>query len=352
LLKRANVGVEHANRFASLVVLAAAMALAVIIWSYVAGGVREGLLRSMVAIEAGSSLFGSRWPVSLFLLCTNIWIGIGAVAAASILCGRPIGRRTIIAAAVIAAICGFVAMFLIAPHRWEWPLDDLLKQLSSSRWVSLSALKALVGGVVLWGGYGIAMSMCLAAMGGNPRVPMWSLALPAWFGAAIVALGTPLDPATGLTYVGPALLMASISRLFGRSDRKAYLVVMMAIGLLAGWFTGLLEPRVKWLTPILAFAMLFPAQLAFTRPKSVGGWIGDLLFASLAVVLAKYLQFPLLRIDRIVAITPGAILVAVTLAASVVAEQLSRRNEMVRHLRLFDRYASRSWSIRPLSDPT
>ena len=151
------------------------------------------------------------------------------------------------------------------------------------------------------------------------------------------------------SYVGSAILIASVTMLTGRAERRAYIMAAIGTGLLADGLAGLLEYEMKWLAPVLAIPALFVVQAGFTRPRSVAAWFTDAMLVFATVLASPFLQRPLLRVADTITLTPEAILVAWILAAGVLGCRWTSRKELDRRPHLADRFATRAWAVGPAS---
>jgi len=352
LMRRTNAGIELANRYAALVVVTLVGAVTTTAAGFVAGGVRDGLGRALRPIEMGTGLFGYSWPAMLGLLVATASIGIVSAAGTAWVLRRPIGRSTLTVAGVGSAFFCLAALFFATGHRWDWPLQDLVERLGRSSPIPIptfNALRTVAANAAVWIGYAFAIARCLSRVPDILGAPVWRPALVAGIAATVSALGTPMESSVTRSYVGSAILIASVTMLTGRAERRAYIMAAIGTGLLADGLAGLLEYEMKWLAPVLAIPALFVVQAGFTRPRSVAAWFTDAMLVFATVLASPFLQRPLLRVADTITLTPEAILVAWILAAGVLGCRWTSRKELDRRPHLADRFATRAWAVGPAS---
>jgi hypothetical protein len=354
VLTKATTGIELADRYAATVVTAVGGAGTMLAAAFVGGGMHDGLVSAMRQIDAGSALFGYRWPAALVLLGIPIAAGIGSAAASAAALQRPMRRRVLALTAMIVPLFCLGSLFFATEPRWHWTVADQLERLGRASPVgfpSLETLKAGAANAALWIGSGLAIAMCLGGLRGPPGATVWRAALSAGSAASLAAVYGQPSPSAPTSGLNSALLIAAVTMFLGRADRKFYLLAMIAAGGLAGGCTGLLDNRMKWLGPILVAPALFAAQTVFTKPRSLAGWFTDSSIVLASVFGAPYLQRPLVRVYDSISIPSDAILIVWTLAAGVLAKHWAQAKEIDRRLHLADRFATRQWAIRPASTP-
>lgn len=353
-LGRAHSGIERANRYATVLIVALSGATSMMVAAIVAGAMHNGLTNAFRSLEMGSALFGYRWPAAFTLLAVPLCVGLCVAVAVAAALRRGVDRRMLAAAGTAVPLFCLTALFFATDHRWDSTLGDVLQRLGSVSPIgfpSLQTLKASAANVALWGGYALAIAACLSGIRGPSGASTWRAAVSAGLIAAIAAICGPRDSSSPASGLNSALLVAAVTVFTARADSKFYLAALSAAGLLGGGLTSVLDYRMKWLGPVLSVLAVLVAQIAFTRPRSVAAWFADALLVAGAIFGAAYLQRPLLWVHDTISIAPDTVLIAWFLAAGVLAMRWAKRREVDRRLHITDRLASRQWAVRPASGP-